>query len=421
MTCIGLPPHLLLDVKGITSLFAQEVASAVLHELPDMEVVDKTTLQDVVRKDRTETWLIHFVEGAGNQDLELRKLPAMLRGYNVGRADCTLMRSLCNQLHVHKFPTFLLFKANGGQEVYYGSRVTAHDVAAFVLDSADVPLENLSPEDFPDRVVLGGTPWFVDFFAPWCPPCMRLLPEFKKASKHYRAKVNFGTVDCTVHSHLCNMYNIHSYPTTILYNQSKPHQFRGQHNMHSLIEFVQDTLNPPVIALDMSTFGPQVFEKARDDVWLVDFFAPWCGPCNALAPEWRRLAKMFKDKANVHVAHVDCEAHSSLCAQQGVNSYPTIRMYPAGSSGTGQYFKVVKLTYADFARKVLDSAEPWVVDFFAPWCGHCQVFKPEFEKVAEDHPSSLRRKSCRCYPSSPVIDKFYLYLYNPKPYKYNHS
>ncbi|GFO15990.1 Dnaj homolog subfamily c member 10-like, partial [Plakobranchus ocellatus] len=85
---------------------------------------------------------------------------------------------------------------------------------------------------------------------------------------------------------------------------------------------------------------------------------------------------MFKDKANVHVAHVDCEAHSSLCAQQGVNSYPTIRMYPAGSSGTGQYFgysgwhrdanslrswvynflpsKVVKLTYADFARKRME-------------------------------------------------------------------
>ena len=57
--------------------------------------------------------------------------------------------------------------------------------------------------------------------------------------------------------------------------------------------FFQDTLNPPVISLDMSTFGPRVVDKARDDVWLVDFFAPWCGPCNALAPEWRRLAKVI--------------------------------------------------------------------------------------------------------------------------------
>ena len=45
--------------------------------------------------------------------------------------------------------------------------------------------------------------------------------------------------------------------------------------------------------------------------------------------------------------------------------------------------KVLKLRTGTFAQKVLDSTEPWVVDFFAPWCGHCQVFKPEFEKVAE--------------------------------------
>ena len=25
--------------------------------------------------------------------------------------------------------------------------------------------------------------WFVDFFAPWCPPCMQLLPEFRKAAR----------------------------------------------------------------------------------------------------------------------------------------------------------------------------------------------------------------------------------------------
>ncbi|KAK3756722.1 hypothetical protein RRG08_018446 [Elysia crispata] len=419
----------------ITSLYAKDVATAVMHELPDMEVIDKATLEDVVKKDRMESWLIHFVEGSGQQDLELRKLPAMLRDYNVGRADCTIMGGLCNQLHVHKFPTFLLYKANGGQEVYYGSRATAHDVAAFVQDSVDVPLENLSPDDFPERVVNGDSPWFVDFFAPWCPPCMRLLPEFKKASRHYRSKVNFGTVDCTVHSHLCNMYNIRSYPTTIMYNQSIPHQFRGQHDMHSLIEFVQDTLNPPVISLDMSTFGPRVVDKARDDVWLVDFFAPWCGPCNALAPEWRRLAKMFKDRNNIHVAQVNCQDHRNLCMQQNVNSYPTIRMYPAGSSGSGQYFgysswhrdahsiqawvydflpsKVVKLTSANFAQKVLDSSEPWIVDFFAPWCGHCQMFKPEFEKVAEkiegfghagsvdcdEEPQACQRAQVMAYPT----------------------
>ena len=55
----------------------------------------------------------------------------------------------------------------------------------------------------------------------WCPPCMRLLPEFRKASKHMSAAVKFGTVDCTVHVGLCQqvdfclldtvVYNINSF------------------------------------------------------------------------------------------------------------------------------------------------------------------------------------------------------------------
>ena len=34
-------------------------------------------------------------------------------------------------------------------------------------------------------------------------------------------------------------YNIRSYPTTILYNQSVPHQFQGHHNAESITEFIQ--------------------------------------------------------------------------------------------------------------------------------------------------------------------------------------
>jgi len=44
---------------------------------------------------------------------------------------------------------------------------------------------------------------------------------------------------------------------------------------------------------------------------------------------------------------------------------------------------VMNLDSATFKSKVLSSTEPWIVDFFAPWCGHCQVFAPEFERVAQ--------------------------------------
>ncbi|KAL3855342.1 hypothetical protein ACJMK2_014558 [Sinanodonta woodiana] len=393
----------------ITSLVAQEIATQVLSQLPDVTDLDTAKFQDIREKlnhGQEKAWLVHFVEGSEGRDLELRKLPVLLKDLKVGRVDCQQNRHICNDLHIHKFPSFVVFKSRRGHENYYG-RLTAHDVAAFARDSSSIKLEALGPKDFYGNRAgpSSSQTWFIDFFAPWCPPCMKLLPEFRKAAKNYGEVVNFGTVDCATHVDLCRMHNIHSYPTTILYNQTVPHQFHGHHNVHSIIEFIQDTLSPPVINLEYHTFYSHVVHKKVDDIWLVDFFAPWCGPCQQLAPEWRRLAKMLKGSKNIHVAMVDCVAQHNLCQEQQVHSYPTMRLFPAGSTNTGSYFahsgwnrdaeslkswvydflpsKVEALDWNKFFGNVLPRSTPWIIDFFAPWCGHCQVFKPEFEKVAE--------------------------------------
>jgi protein disulfide-isomerase A6 len=48
----------------------------------------------------------------------------------------------------------------------------------------------------------------------------------------------------------------------------------------------------------------------------------------------------------------------------------------------GANSKVVKLTQANFKEKVTNSKEPWIVEFYAPWCGHCKSMAPAFEKAA---------------------------------------
>lgn len=52
-------------------------------------------------------------------------------------------------------------------------------------------------------------------------------------------------------------------------------------------------------------------------MWLVDFFVPWCRPCQELAPEWRKLEATPANIPDVKVGHVDCVANSDLC-QYGV-------------------------------------------------------------------------------------------------------
>jgi len=57
---------------------------------------------------------------------------------------------------------------------------------------------------------------------------------------------------------------------------------------------------------------------------------------------------------------------------------------------------VVNLSPAKFRSDVLASSEPWIVDFYAPWCGHCQVFAPEFEHVAQVWSTDKRCGNVNC-------------------------
>jgi len=45
---------------------------------------------------------------------------------------------------------------------------------------------------------------------------------------------------------------------------------------------------------------------------------------------------------------------------------------------------VVELDSSNFKSKVLDSDELWLVEFYAPWCGHCQRLEPEWKKAASN-------------------------------------
>lgn len=250
---------------------------------------------------------------------------------------------------------------------------------------------------------------------------MNLLPEFRKSSKtaYNQKSIKFGTVDCTVNQQLCATFGIQSYPTTIFFHKSQQHKFVGQHTSHDIDEFLQDVINPIVVILTYDSFHKFVKTKPVGKVWLVDFYASWCGPCQQLAPEWRKLAKKLNQKV-ASIGMVDCVTENRLCAEQGITSYPNIRVYPSNSNGIQQFVqyqnwmrdaqnlyqwalnffptKTEMLNLNNFESLVLSGKNklPWLIDFYAPWCGPCQVFSPKFEEIADRLEGRVRCGKVNC-------------------------
>ncbi|GMS89584.1 hypothetical protein PENTCL1PPCAC_11759 [Pristionchus entomophagus] len=134
---------------------------------------------------------------------------------------------------------------------------------------------------------------------------------------------------------------------------------------------------------------------------LVKFYAPWCGHCKNLAPEYEKAA----NKLSTPLAKVDCTVETEICKRYDVKGYPTLKFWKEGEpmdydggrdeQGIIDWIQprvdpnykpppeeVVTLTTEIFDSFIADN-ELVLVEFYAPWCGHCKKLAPEYEKAAQ--------------------------------------
>lgn len=178
-------------------------------------------------------------------------------------------------------------------------------------------------------------------------------------AKQYRSRIQFGIVDAQVSKQIVEDMHLNSspnakWPTFAIRNPAMNHRFlfdrQGQTipSQPELSEYLESFFNgslrrdiksepaPEEPQHDAAqtivglTFDTLVLNNSDKDVF-VEFYTQSCGPCKAMAPQWEKLAQLYKDDERgcqmVMIGKIDAEAND---VPWDVRGYPWLLLYPAG-------------------------------------------------------------------------------------------
>ncbi|XP_028847852.1 protein disulfide-isomerase A5 [Denticeps clupeoides] len=434
--------NVLLFLLGLVSLLQAAKVSQLIERVSDHKDFKK------LLRTRTNV-LVLYTKSATSTEPQLKLLSDVAQAVKgqgtIAWVNCgdSEGRKLCKKLKVDpsskKHGYDISHFKDGTFHTEYTRPATFKSMVAFLKDPTGAPLWEENPDakdvfhietekEFRKLVKREERPILMMFYAPWCGVCKRMQPIFQQAATETKGK--YVLAGMNVHpaefDGLKQEYKVKGYPTFCYFEKGKflHHYENYGATAKDIAEWLKNPQPPqpktpevPWSESDSAVFHltDDTFDSfmERHSSVLLMFYAPWCGHCKKMKPEFDEAAEILnKDPDSPGVlAALDATVHKSVGERFKISGFPTIKFFEKGEekytlphirtkdkivewlqnpqappppeqSWEEKQSSVIHLGAEEF-REALKKKKHSLVMFYAPWCPHCKNTIPHFTTAAD--------------------------------------
>ena len=153
------------------------------------------------------------------------------------------------------------------------------------------------------------------------------LKQLKAVAKKLAGKMSFYKINTDKHSEYKKQYKVSDAPTVLVFKNGEMIKKLTGYQSRSKAKLLQELKT--ILGSTVRSLTDAQFESAtKNGLVLVDFWAPWCGPCLALAPHLEAAAKDLGSKVAFYKINTD--DNKKYMNRYGINGIPTLLIFKNG-------------------------------------------------------------------------------------------